>query len=340
MKLPSTIPLLALALLAGCSKHGADSSAAAPALPTARVSVAKVAAVDAPVLTEVTGTVRPEQRATLAAKVMGTISELPVTLGQSVAAGDVLLKISAAEISARVAQARSQFNVAQRDLTRERDLLAKGASTADMVRGLEDRFAGAEAMVREAETMLGYTELRAPFAGTVVRKFVHAGDLAAPGQPLLEIEGRSDLQIETGIPDSLAAHVKTGDELLVQADGGASFHARVVELSSSSDASARTVTAKLSVAADAPVRSGQFVRVHVPSATVRALLVPAEAVSTAGQLERVFVAANGHAELRLVKTGGVHDGQIEILSGLAAGESVIVRAPAGLRKGQPLDIAP
>jgi RND family efflux transporter MFP subunit len=340
MKLPSTVLLLALALLAGCSKHSADSASAAPALPTARVRIAKVAAVDAPVLTEVTGTVRPAQRATLAAKVMGTIAELPATLGQQVAAGDLLVKISAAEISARVAQARSQFNVAQRDLARERDLLAKGASTADMVRGLEDRFAGAEAMVREAETMLGYTELRAPFAGTIVREFVHAGDLAAPGLPLLALEGNGDLQIETGIPDSLASHVKVGDDLLVQTETSASLRARVVEISSAADAFARTVTAKLAVAAGAPVRSGQFVRVHVPSNTVRTLLVPAEAVSAAGQLERVFVAVNNRAELRLVKTGGAHDGHVEILSGLDAGESVIVHAPAGLREGQLLEIAP
>ncbi|MBI5424425.1 MAG: efflux RND transporter periplasmic adaptor subunit [Opitutae bacterium] len=340
MKLPATALILALALLAGCAKHGADSATAAPALPTARVSVAKAAAIDAPVLTEVTGTVRPAERAILAARVMGTISDLPVTLGQRVAAGEVLLKISAAEISARVAQARSQFNVAQRDLARERDLLAKNASTADMVRGLEDRFAGAEAMLREAETMLGYTELRAPFAGTVTRKFVHAGDLAAPGHPLLEVEGAGDLQIETGIPDSLAANVKLGDALLVQAESGATFRANIVELSSASDAFARTVTAKLAVATDAPVRSGQFVRVHVPSATVHAIVVPADALSSAGQLEHVFVAINNRAELRLVKTGAAHDGRIEILSGLSVGESVIVRAPAGLREGQPLEIAP
>lgn len=339
MKLPSTAILLALALLAGCSKPGTEA-AATPTLPTARVSVAPVATLEAPVLVEVTGTIRPAQRATLAAKVMGAISELPVALGQRVAAGDLLLKISAAEISARVTQARSQFNVAQRDLERERDLLAKGASTPDMVRGLEDRFSGAEAMVHEAETMLSYTELRAPFAGTITRKFVHAGDLAGPGQPLLEIEGGSDLQIETGIPDSLAGNVKVGDDLLVQSETGVSFHGRVIEFSSASDPSVRTVTAKLALAADAPVRSGQYARVHLPSSTMHALLVPRSAVTAAGQLERVFVANHNRAELRLVKTGAEHEGNIEILSGLNAGESVIVRAPAGLREGQPLEIAP
>ncbi len=339
MKLRAFLFIVALAFLAGCAKHAAPVPAAAPALPTARVSVALAVAQDAPLLTEVTGTVLPAQRATLAAKVMGGISDLPVTLGQRVAAGDVLLKISAPEIAARVALARSQYNVAQRDLARERDLLDKGASTSDMVRGLKDRHTGAEAMVREAETMLGYTELRAPFAGTVTRKFVNAGDLAAPGQPLLVLEGSGDLQIETGIPGSLAANVQVGAELLVQTSA-AEFHARVVELSSTADTSARTVTAKLAVPAGASVRSGEFVHVHVPAGSVRAILVPADAVSTAGQLERVFVAANNRAELRLVKTGAAHDGQIEILSGLAAGETVIVRAPAGLREGQPLEIVP
>lgn len=339
MKLPSLALLLALATLAGCSRH-ATETAAAPALPVARVSLAKVTASTMPVLTEITGTVRPAQRALLAAKVMGSIAELPVTLGQSVSAGDVVLRISATEISARVTQARSQLNAARRDLERERELLAKGASTAEMVRGLEDRFTGAEAMVREAETMLGYTELRAPFSGRVARKFVNAGDLAAPGQPLLEIEGSGDLQVETGIPDSLAGNVKVGDELQVQGEAGAAFRARIVELSSTADPFARTVAAKLSVAPDAPVRSGQFVRVQVPAGETPMLLVPSTAVTTAGQLERVFVAANGRAELRLVKTGSPSDGMVEILSGLAAGESVIVRPPAGLREGQPLEIAP
>ncbi|MBA4136839.1 MAG: efflux RND transporter periplasmic adaptor subunit [Opitutus sp.] len=334
----TSVLLVLLASLAGCAKQSSDASVAA-VLPAVRVPIARVVATDAPILTEVTGTVRPAQRATLAAKVMGTVEELPVMLGQRVAAGDLLLKISAREIGARVAQAQAQLSVARRDLERERALLSKGASTADMVRGLEDRFAMSEAATREAETMLGYAELRAPFAGVVTRKLVHAGDLAAPGQPLLEIEGAGDFEIEFGIPDSLAADLQTGTELLVQPPGSeTTFRARLIELSPAADAQARTVAAKLAVPADAPVRSGQFVRVHVPAGQVTALLVPASAVSASGQMERVFVVEQGRAVLRLVKTGATHDGSIEILSGLSAGETVVAVPPAGLREGQPLEV--
>jgi len=332
---------VAVILLAGCSQHPADS-AAASALPPVKVRLAVATAADRPALTEVTGTIRPVQRAQLAAKVMGAITELPVALGQRVAAGDLLVKISAGEITARVAQAQAQFNVARRDLERERDLLGKGASTADMVRGLEDRFAMTQAMVREAEVMLGYAEIRAPFAGVVARKFAQAGDLASPGYPLLELEGTDGFQVEVSLPDSLAAGLNLGAVFAVEVPAaGLGFNAPLAELSSAADAHARSVLAKLTVPAGTAVRSGQFVRVQVPGAPVRSLQVPVGALAVLGQMERVFVAGEGNrALLRLVKSGATLGGHVEILSGLDAGERVIVNPPAGLRDGQTLEILP
>lgn len=331
-----------LALLAGCAKHPAPDAAAGAQLPPAKVRTALVNAENIPALTEVTGTIRPVQRAQLAAKLMGAIEEMPVTLGQSVRAGDLLVKISAGEITARLAQAQAQFNVARRDLERERDLLPKGASTADMVRSLEDRFAGAQAMVREAEVMLGYATVRAPFDGVISRKFADAGDLASPGFPLVEIEGTTGFQVEAGLPDSLADGLAVGTALPVEISASKlTFTGTLAELSSASDAGARTVSAKLTVPAGTAVRSGQFARVQLPGAPVRTLLVPAVAVSTLGQMERVFVVgADRRAVLRLVKTGAVRDVRIEILSGLDAGERVVVGVPPGLVEGQALEIIP
>jgi RND family efflux transporter MFP subunit len=327
----------ALALLAGCSKPAAENPAAS--LPPVAVSVARVEAVETPLLTEITGSVRSVQRATLAAKVMGTVADLPVTLGQRVAAGELLLRLSASEIDARVAQARAQLNIAARDLERERTLLAKGASTTDLVRSLEDRAAGAAAQLREAETMLGYTELRAPFAGVIARKFVDAGDLAAPGQPLLGLDGLDGFQIDAAVPDSLAGPLVPGQPLAVTVPStGRSFTGTVAEISSATDATARTVLIKIAIPAGTEVRPGQFARVALPGQPVRTLLVPATAVSRVGQMERVFVAGpDKRAVLRLVKTGATHGDRVEILSGLDEGETVVVAPPATLREGQPLE---
>ena len=333
------LSLSVLALLAGCADRSAPEGAAS--LPPVRVHATTIHAVEVHVLVDIAGTVRPVQRAQIAAKVMGVIADLPVALGQRVKAGDLLVQISAGEISARLAQAESQLNQARRDLTRERDLLAKGASTPDMVKNLEDRYAMTEAMMREAQVMLGYTAVRAPFDGVVARKLANPGDLAAPGQPLLEVEGTTDFQVEAGIPDSLAARLAPGAALAVDVPAaGATFSGRLVELSSAADPLTRTVTAKIAVPAGAAVGSGQYARMQVPGAPITALLAPAGAVSVLGEMERVFVAENGRAILRLVKTGAARGSQVEILSGLADGDPVVIDPPAGLREGTPLEIQP
>jgi RND family efflux transporter MFP subunit len=337
------VPSLILAFAAGCSKHASESAPvdANAGLPPVAVSVAALRAESLPALTEATGTVRPVQRALIAAKVMGAIEDLPVALGQRVRAGDLLVKISAGEISAKVLQAQSGLNQARRDLERERELLGKNASTADMVKGLEDRFAMTQAMVKEAEVMLGYTRVLAPFDGVVARKMSNAGDLAAPGMPLLEIEGVADFQVEAGIPDSLAAGLALGSTFQVEVTAaGASFEGKLMELSSSSEAYARTVLARLSVPASAAVRSGQFARIQIPGAARKALLAPAAAVSTLGQMERVFIVQDGVAVLRLVKTGSALGDRIEILSGLAEGDSAVLNPPVGLREGRRLEVRP
>lgn len=327
-------------LLGGCTRGHRDA-AAVTRLPPARVRLATVHVENVRTLVEVTGVVRPAQRAQLAAKVMGAIEEMPVTLGQAVRTGDLLVKISAGEISARVVQAQSQLNAARRDLERERDLLAKGASTADLVKGLEDRFAAAQAMVHEAETMLGYTSVRAPFDGVVARKLADAGDLASPGVPLLEVEATSHFQIEAAIPDSLAVGLAPGAPLAAQIPAvGASFDGTLAEISSAADPNAHTVLAKIAVPAGIAVRSGAFARVQVPGEPVAALLVPRTAISRLGQMERVFVASGDRAVLRLVKTGADRGENVEVLSGLDDGESLVLSPPPGLQEGQPLERSP
>ncbi len=340
-----SVLLLPVVLVAGCAKHSESAADSAAGLPPARVRVASVRIEETPMFIEVTGTVRPVQHAVIAAKVMGAIEKMPFTLGQRVKAGDLLVKISAGEISARLLQAKSQLNQVQRDLERERDLLAKGASTADTVQSLEDRFAMTHAVVAEAEVLLGYAAVRAPFDGVVARKLADVGDLAAPGMPLLEIEGAGDYQVVAGIPDSLAAELAPGASFEVDVPvAGAHFTGSLAELSSSTDSSTRTVTAKISVPAGSVVRSGQFVRVQVPGAPVRALFVPAGAVATLGQMECVFVLESGSAVLRLVKAGVVRGSagqeKVEILSGLDNGDRVVLNPPSGLREGQRLDVQP
>ena len=338
---PILLPFAALALQTSCSRSDTLSDMAATQPPArVRIETARFETVPAPTL--IAGVVRPVRRATLAAKLMGSVEEMPVTLGQRVKAGDLLVRIGAGETSARLAQAQAQLGQANFDLARERDLLAKSASTADIVRNLETRAVLSEAAVREAETLLGYAVIRAPFDGVVERKFEDQGDLASPGQPLLEVEGSDGFQVEADIPDSLSASLRIGTSADVSIpSSGLAFAATISELSSSADPAAHTVSARFAVPAGIAVRSGQFARVQVAGASVRRLLAPSTAVSLDGQMERVFVEDQGHRSvLRLVRTGALVGDRVEILSGVDDGERLVVSPPAGLREGQALEALP
>lgn len=334
----SILVVTALLAVGGCGgQHDAARAASgAENSPAVRVRTDQVVLREVPAAVEVAGTVRPVQRAQVAAKVMGVIEELPVILGQQVTSGEVLVRIAAGEVSARVEQARAQLNGARRDLERERVLLIKGASTTETVKNLEDRLVASEAQLREAEVMLGYSEVRAPFDGVVARRPVNAGDLAAPGVLLLEIEGTSRFEIEAGVPESAASQLKIGSALRIQIPAGsASFEGSIAEISSAADPEARTVLVKIAVPEGTLVRSGQFVRVVVPGEIRKALFAPASAVTRFGQMERVFsIGAENRVALRLVKTAGGRDDDVEIVAGLSAGDQVITNPPAGLREGQ------
>jgi len=114
----------------------------------------------------------------------------------------------------------------------------------------------------------------------------------------------------------------------------------VSEIAPVADPVSRTFLVKLDLLAADGLRTGQFGRVAVPVAETKLLVVPAASVLRRGQMELLFVAKDGHALLRLVKTGKVLSDGTEILSGLEEGEQVVINDTAKLTDGQPVTIQP
>jgi len=340
---------LNLLLLAGiilltpaCKGKEAMEHAQPSPLPAQEVRVVSVGAQPAQHQNEVVGTVTAAESATIAAKVAGVITALPVNVGSAVRQGQMLVKISAGEINAQQAQAETQLAQAKRNLEREQRLLAKEAATRETVKNMEEAVRLAEAGYQQTQTMVGYTSLTAPFSGLVSQKIANVGDLATPGAPLLVLENNNRLQVAVPVPEGLLALIKSGDSLPLSIPA-ANFSGtgKVAEISPAGDPASRTATVKLAVAAPG-LRAGQFARVTLPGATAapNALTVPAPAVVTFGQMEKLFVVENSTAHLRLVRTGSTHDGQVEILAGLTGGEQVVSESAAQLSDGQPVRVQP
>lgn len=337
MKLRILLISILFLAITGCQGEHPEKEQTGQQLPPVKVRVLTVTAQDAPLQTEVVGTVQPVDRADIAAKVTGTIAKMPVVLGSQVKAGDLLVKISAGEISARVIQAQAQLEQARRNLAREKKLLEKNAATAENVKSLEDMFRVAEAVYGEAKTMLGYTTITAPFDGQITSKNANVGDLATPGITLLQLEDNRKLQVVTSVPETLVLQISPGDTLPIHipaADIG--IVGRVAEIAPSVDPLSRTAAVKLDIDESIQLRSGQFARVALSGSRKETLFVPASAVQVFGQMEKIFVVQENRALLRLVRTGAVIDGQVEILAGLEPGEKIVAQEGSQLIDGQPV----
>lgn len=337
-QLPLFLPLL---WLASCGGHEGGQPAASPALPNVTVKVQTAKLEPHVAVEEVVGTVRSKLRAMVEAKVSGRVIEYTATPGILVKSGDLLALLEVREIQAKVDQAKAMLDQAQRDFERQKQLTASNATTRQEYDAANARLKVAEAGVNEAETMLSYARVTAPFDGVVTRKLADVGDLAMPGKPLLEIEAPKALRFEADLPEAILDRIKMGAKMRVKvASVPEALEATVSEIAPVADPVSRTFQVKFDLPSSAGLRTGQFGRVAVPVAETQLLRVPREAVMKRGQMELLFVVRGQQAALRLVKTGKALNGSIEILSGLEEAEQVIVSEVTQLTDGQPVTVQP
>jgi RND family efflux transporter MFP subunit len=327
-------------LLAACDGNE-QASAGKPDLPAAAVRTQAATSQPHIATEEVVGTVRSKLRAAVEPKVSGRVLEYTAVPGEMVKAGDLLATLDAREIQAKVDQAKAVLDQARRDFARQEKLIVTNATTRQEFDAAQARVKVGEAAVIEAETMMSYAKVTAPFDGVVTRKLAEVGDLAMPGKPLLEMEAPTDLRFEANLPEALLGSMQLGAKMKVKVSSVEKpLEAVVSEIAPVADAASRTFLVKLDLPAAEGLRAGQFGRVSVPVAEVMLLLVPQSAVMKRGQMELVFVVSDGKAALRLVKTGKSLNGQVEILSGLEEGEQVVTSDPVALADGQPVTLEP
>ena len=334
------LPVAAVsATLCGCGSKAEKHGVSAANLPTVPVQVQTVENKSRMMTDEVVGTVRAKLRATLEARLSGRIAEMPVALGEKVQKGQVIARLDAAEVAARLDQAQASLEEADRDWKRVSALFAQQSATRAEYDASQARQQVAKAAVAEAKAMMSYVEITAPFDGVITKKWVDVGDLAAPGKPLIDVEDPSVLQFLADVPDALVDNLKLGGQLAVLVGAATNqMEGTVAEISPAADPSTRTFLVKLNLPGESGVRSGQFGRVAVPVGESIAIHAPVSAVIQRGQMELVFVVDSGHAELHLVKTGRHVGDEVEVVSGLNSGEQVVTENASELADGQPVSI--
>ena len=283
----------------------------------------------------VEGTIVARHRAEISTRLMARVTEVAVEIGARVRAGQPLIRLGLDDVAASRAKAVAAGNAARaardeaaRHAARMDTLYAQDAVAAvqrDQARlGLtqaESHLAMAEAAVSEVETAAGYARIVAPFDGVVVARFTDPGDLSAPGQPLLVVEGAGAREAVLALPADLAMGLAVGDTLTVTTRFGEATAAPIRALAGAADPLTRTVEARVAVPNTWP--TGVSATGLVPAGRRLGVRIPTAAVIRRGQLTGVNVIAGDRAVLRWVRLGRTVGDQVEVLSGLEAGERIL-----------------
>ncbi|HEY5674132.1 MAG TPA: efflux RND transporter periplasmic adaptor subunit [Malonomonas sp.] len=310
------------------------------------------------------GSVESRDRATLVARSSGQITRLAAREGERVAKGQLLVEISdnsaseqlnAAEAAIAVAQGRrdaaqAKLTLADQTAGRYRQLQQAEAVTPQELDQVvaELELARQQLVMAEAEQAQAraardsvrqqnsYNRVVAPYTGQLVSLQIKPGGTVLPGTPLLTIDRDGPRQARISIPERLLGQLVVGTAIQVNLPAiNREISGAVLQVQGGSDPQSRSFEAIVSLPGGEDLPTGLFVRASRALPSDQLLLIPATAVTSRGQLSGVFVVQQGILRFRLVRIGRSFAEQVEVLSGLSAGEQLVSaevnRAVAGAR---------
>lgn len=342
--------LLVVALLAiasGCSKP-TEETVESETVVTVKTVPAALGTIRG--IVHATGIVNPAPGADLVvvAPEAARIAEVPRAAGDRVRRGDLLVRFeiptAAAEVQrqqAEVARAQATLDTAIAAQTRARELFERGVAARkeveDAGRAVADANAAqaqARASLASSQTIAQRAVVRATFDGLVAKRLHNPGDLVEPaaGDPVLRVIDPSRLEVVASVPLADASRVELGAPAhLVAPAGGAEAGLKVISRPAAVEPGTATIPIRLGFASAVDIPVGTPVQVDIDAELHRGVvLVPAVAIVREGEDAGVFVAVAGKAKRRAVQIGITDGTNVEIRSGVNAGEMVIVDGQAGL----------
>lgn len=297
--------------------------------------------------------VTSNSEANLSTIIMGTVIEMRVEVGDKIQQGDVVARIRDEQIQAQkmqldaqMIQAKANLKNVKRNYNRIKNLFKDDSATqkemddvATMYESAKANVSALEAGLNEINEMLKYTVIRAPFTGIITQKLIHAGDMAAPGHPLVTLSDPTDVKITSSIPERLINQVEKGMEvkLSIKAAGGEYMEGRLSNISTSGDPVSRQFAVEARLIDPSKVsdlRAGMYAELLIESEGMPSLMVPTSALITRGQLTGLYtINQDNRLILRWVQTGKTIGNKIEVLSGLSAGEKFVAQVTPDLRQG-------
>ncbi|SEA41032.1 RND family efflux transporter, MFP subunit [Desulfuromusa kysingii] len=339
---------------------GSYSAAATATAPTSKVTVQIMTIQQQllPVYATFPGRVTSTSEVQIASRLMGYIRKLPVHEGQQVKEGELLLSLDANDVKGSIAQAKAALGKSQSVLAdatanyqrflalyQQQAIPEQQFQQVEMgYRVAQGNLEAAQAGLQQAQAQLNYVDVRAPFSGTVVAKFIDVGQLAAPGHPLLTLQSSGFLQVQSQVNQQSFEQLHLEQKIPVTIDGD-NFNQRPVEgtvarLVNAADPITHSHSIKLNLPVDSGATSGDFARVRIQIDQQPGIVVPPPAIQKRAGIDGVFVLdESNRAAFRMVRLGEKTATGVVVLAGLVTGDRLIVSATGELNNGVNVQIS-
>ena len=327
-----SLALLSAGLLASCSSSSSSKATEEQSADTVRLVEVAPAEMRALSLSEeFTAQLEAKVVNNITAQAGGRLKQLLVKVGDRVGAGQAVARMEATQ----AAQAQIQLADAKTNFARMDELYKVGGVS-------KAQWEQAKSAVDQAKLAYGNaaenTVLRSPISGFVTAKNYDNGDMTSPQLPVVVIQQIAPVKAVIGVSEQYYSFLKKGAAatLSVDALGEETFSGVVTNIFPTLDPVTHTVSTEIEVAnKDLKLRPGMYARVHLDFGTKEALTVPDKAiVRQAGSGARyVYVFSGGKAVYRAVELGQQQGDLYEVVSGLNAGDQVIISAPSNLKNG-------
>ncbi len=283
-----------------------------------------------------TGTLLPDEEVDLSFETSGKIVSINFKEGTRVHMGDLLAKVNDRHLQAQLLRLQAQRRLSAEREFRQRTLLSRDAISQESYDQVVTELETLDADIMLVEARIAETELRAPFDGVVGLRYVSEGAYANPNTKIARLIKISPLKIEFSISERYSGEVGPGFPISFTVDGiQEQFHAVVYAVDPAVAIRTRTIlTRALYPNTNEELKPGRYANVSLQlSETSEAIAIPTEALIPEMDGDRVFVYRSGKAESVLVNTGLRTEAQIQIVSGLSFGDTVLTTGVMQLRHG-------
>ncbi|MGI4737637.1 MAG: efflux RND transporter periplasmic adaptor subunit [Janthinobacterium lividum] len=320
------------------AKGGKDAKKnAGPAL--VDVLVARPSAVSDSV--EANGTVVANDFVELHPEVSGRLTALNVQEGHRVSKGTLIARINDADLRAQLQKTNAVLQVSQLSVNRlEKLLKLQGVNQADYDLAVSQVKSG-QADAAYTQAMLAKTIIRAPFTGVLGLRQVSPGAYVTPTTIIATLQADNKLKVDFTLPEVNNSLVKPGSVVTVSFGGNPPrrYAATVQAVESQINQTTRNLTVRALLPAGVQVSPGTFARVQVSTgAARRSVLLPTNAIMPGDQSDQVILVKHGKAVMTDVRTGDRQNDRIAVISGLAAGDSVVTNGVLFAQPGKPVKV--